>query len=260
MDQEIVIILKALLLPPGILILLFLISLLFIRGLFGKILLTLTLAIFYMLSTPIVATTLIAGLERHIFVTPDEVIASKAEAIVVLGGGIYREGPEYGGSTIKGDLLERVRYAAWLHKRTNLPIIVSGGSVSMSGKITPEAKLAGRVLKQEFGCKVLATEDKSTTTWENALFTSRLLKTQGINKIVLVTHAWHMPRAVNSFKQNDVDVFAAPTIFSTGKLDLGNSMIREWLPDSSALRSSYLALHEYLGMTWYRTRLLIGIN
>ncbi len=258
MDQEIVIILKALLLPPGGLILLLFISLLFIRGLFGKLLLTLTLAMFYLLSTPLVATNLMAGLEQHIFVTPEEIIASEAEAIVVLGGGVYKEAPEYGGDTIKGLLLERVRYAAWLHKRTNLPIIVSGGNIDQ--KLPPEAKLASLVLKEEFGCTVLAMEEKSKNTWENAQFTKQLLKTHGIKKVALVTHTWHMPRAERAFKQNGIDLLAAPTIFSKGRLDITNSKTIDWLPDASALRNSYLALHEYIGMYWYRVKVLIGIN
>ncbi len=258
MDQETVTILKALLLPPGGIILLLLIALLFIRGLFGKILFTLTLAGFYLLSTPFVATNLIAGLERHIFVTPEEIMAGKAEAIVVLGGGIYEEGPEYGGPTIKGELLERVRYAAWLQKRTNLPIIVSGGNIDK--RQSSEAKLASKVLKEEFGCTVLATEDNGTSTWENSLFTSRLLQTHGIGKVALVTHAWHMPRAMSVFQQNKIDVIAAPTIFSRGKLDLNNSLIMDWIPNPKAFRNSYLALHEYVGMAWYRVRVLTGFN
>ncbi len=258
MDQGIVIILKALLLPPGGIILLLLISLLFIRGLFGKILLTLTLAIFYLLSTPIVSTNMLAGLEQQVFITPEEIIASKAEAIVILGGRVYEEGPEYGGDTIKGLMLERVRYAAWLQKRTNLPIIVSGGSINP--EFPPESKLASKVLKEEFGCKVIATEEQSRNTWENALFTSRVLNTNGINKVALVTHTWHMPRALSAFRQNRVDVIAAPTIFSTGRKGITDGKVEDWLPGAAELRNSYLALHEYVGMAWYRAKLLIGIN
>jgi len=258
MDQDIVNILKALLLPPGGLILLLLISLLFIRGVFGKLLLTLSLVTFYLLSTPIVSTNLLAGLEQHIFVSPEEIVASKAEALVVLGGGIYEEGPEYGGNTIKGTTLERVRYVAWLHKRTNLPIIVSGGGIDP--ELPPESKLASQVLKEEFGCKVLATEDKSKNTWENALFTSRVLNTNEINKVALVTHAWHMPRALSAFKQNRVDVIAAPTIFSKGRKSLTDGKLEDWLPDDKGLSNSYTALHEHVGMAWYRAKLLIGIN
>jgi uncharacterized SAM-binding protein YcdF (DUF218 family) len=154
-------------------------------------------------------------------------------------------------------MLERVRYAAWLHKRTNLPIIVSGGGIQK--RRAPEAKLAGQVLKEEFGCKVLATEDKSKSTWENAQFTGRILKNQGINKVALVTHTWHMPRAMTAFKRNRVDVLAAPTIYSKGRINVNSSQLTDWLPDSIAFRDSYLALHEYLGIVWYRVRESVGI-
>jgi uncharacterized SAM-binding protein YcdF (DUF218 family) len=257
MDQETVNILKSLILPPGGLIMLGLLSLLFSRRLFGKLLLTLTLALFYLLSTPFIATNLIAGLERHIFVTPKEILSSKAEAIVVLCGGRYEDALEYGGDSIKELSLERVRYAAWLHKRTNLPIIVSGGG--MDRQQTSEAKLASQVLTEEFGSKVLATEDKSVNTWENALFTSKLLKTLGIKKVALVTHAWHMPRAMKVFSLNGVDTIAAPTIFTSGKITVTRSLTKDWLPGSRALRNSYYALHEYIGMAWYRLRDLAGL-
>jgi uncharacterized SAM-binding protein YcdF (DUF218 family) len=257
MDQDTVIILKEILLPPGGFILLLLISLLFIRGLFGKLLLTLTLVTFYLCSTPYVATNLMARLEQHIFITPEEIIDSKAKAIVVLGGGIYEEGPEYGGDTIKGMMLERVRYAAWLHKRTNLPIVISGGSAPYMS--TSEAKLASQVLKEEFGCTVLSTEDNSRNTWENAELTSTALRSQGIYKVALVTHSWHMPRAVRVFQQNQIEVVAAPTIFSRGKLNINNSELRDWLPSSIALNDSRRALHEYIGAVWYRIKPLLGI-
>ncbi len=257
MDQETVIILKSLILPPGGLILFGLISLLFIRRIFGKILLALTLTLLYLLSTPFVADNMMAGLERYIFLTPEEVTASKAEAIVVLCGGRYQGAPEYGGDTIRGLSLERMRYAAWLQKRTKLPIIVSGGSVDK--KRIPEAILGSQVLKDEFGSQVLATEDKSVNTWENALFTSRLLSSLGIKKVALVTHAWHMPRAMKVFSLNKVDAIAAPTIFSQGRITVTQSQASDWLPDSKALRDSYYALHEYLGLYWYRLKDMTGI-
>jgi uncharacterized SAM-binding protein YcdF (DUF218 family) len=154
-------------------------------------------------------------------------------------------------------MLERVRYAAWLQKRTSLPIIVSGGSVKTREE--SEAKLASQVLKQEFSSNVLSVEERSRNTWENAQFTSSELKKNGINKIALVTHTWHMPRAMHMFKKNRIDVIAAPTIFSKGKLSINNSEIIDWLPRSKAFRNSGLALHEYIGMYWYQAKELIGI-
>ncbi len=257
MDQEIVIILKNILLPPGGLLLLGLLALVSGR-IVGKIILAVTLLLFYLLSTPFVANNLMAGLERHIFLTPEEVNSSQAQAIVVLAGGLYEEAPEYGGDSIKAFSLERARYAAWLQRRTSLPIIVTGGDLAKRG--ISEAKLISQTLKEEFGSKILATEDKSTSTWQNALFTSRILKSKGIKKVALVTHAWHMPRAVEVFKLHMVDVVAAPTIFSSGRSSINRSLKRDWLPNAKAFRDSYLALHEHLGMAWYRLKELAGLT
>ena len=177
---------------------------------------------------------------------------------MVLAGGRYEEGPEYGGDSIKGFSLERARYAAWLQRRTELPIVVSGGDLGQRG--TSEAKLISQVLKQEFGSKVLATEDKSSSTWENAKFTRQVLRTHGIKKVALVTHAWHMPRAVKVFQQNRIEVIAAPTIFSNGSHNITSSLKQDWLPSSRAFRNSYLALHEHLGLYWYQLREMAGFS
>ncbi|MCP3672804.1 MAG: YdcF family protein [Gammaproteobacteria bacterium] len=259
MDQEIVNILKNILLPPGGLLLLGVLSLALSGRLFGKILLTLTLVSFYLLSTQFVATNLIAGLERHIFVTPEEITSSKAEAILVLASGRYEDALEYGGGdTIKGMSLERARYAAWLQRRTELPILVAGGDLRDRG--ISEAKLISQVLKEEFGRKVLATEEKSKSTWENILLTRQLLESHGIKKVALVTHAWHMPRAMQMFQDSEIDAIAAPTIFSTGKLTVSRSQTQDWLPNSSAFRESHIALHEYLGIAWYQIKRLAGLS
>ena len=51
-----------------------------------------------------------------------------AQAIVVLGGGLYFDTPEYGGDTVGGSTLERLRYAATIARKTNLPVLVTGGA------------------------------------------------------------------------------------------------------------------------------------
>jgi uncharacterized SAM-binding protein YcdF (DUF218 family) len=248
--QEIVWIVKALILPPGGILLLALLGLALGRRFAGKLFIVVALAGLYLLSTPFGAERLLAGLERYPALSTQDIRSSTAEAIVVLGGGRYPNAPEYGGDTVGGLQLERLRYAARLARQTGLPVIPSGGNAMREGP--PEALLAKQALEQAFGVRVEAIEDKSRTTWENAYLTKELLDRLGIGKVLLVTHAWHMPRAVEIFRRADVDVIPAPTAFYHSD-DLEQELT-DWLPSAQSLLLSYFALHEYLGRVWYGMR------
>ncbi len=253
MGQEIIWVVKPLILPPGGMVLMGVIGLALGRRFLGRLLVVMALALLYLFSTPFVADRLIAGLERVPALDRAAIDRSGAEAILVLAGGRYSDAPEYGRDTANGRLLLRLRYAAWLARRSGLPVIASGGSGADRGE--PEARLMRRILEQEFGVPVAATEERSRTTWENAQMSADLLRERGIERVLLVTQAWHMPRAVASFRAAGVDVVPAPTAFYHKKED-GEFSAGDWLPDPTALLYSYFALHEYLGALWYRLRAL----
>lgn len=251
MGQEVIWVGKSLILPPGGLVLLGLLGLsLGCRRFFGGLLVLLALAGLYILSTPFIANQLMAGVETYPALTRQEVHDSGAEAIVVLGGGRYSDAEEYGGDTVNSLLLERIRYAAWLARRSGLPVIPSGGSVERGRQA--EAQLAKEILEREFGVTVAAVEDRSRTTWENAHMTADTLKALGLQKVLLVSHAMHMPRAVAVFRRAGVAVVPAPTGFyhKSDQVD----QLSDWLPSAGALLHSYYALHEYLGRAWYSVR------
>lgn len=251
MGQETVWIIKMMLLPPGGIIILGLISLLLgRRSLLGGLLFTLTLAALYLFSAPYIANRLMQEVETMPALSATAIENSDAQAIVVLGGGRYEDAPEYSGDTVNSLLLERLRYAAFLSRRTGLPVIPSGGS-RLSSEI-PEAVLARQTLREEFKIPVLAIEEKSRTTWENATMTAALLRQLGIAKVFLVTHAMHMPRAMEMFRRADVEPIAAPTGFY--HRDDSLSPFTDWLPSPKAMQFSYFALHELLGAAWYRVR------
>ncbi len=248
MEQEIVWTLKTLALPPGILVLTGLFGLLTRSRIFGKLILFATLAALYLLSTPIISNQLMAAQERIAALTQRQIETTDAGAIVVLGGGRRETAPEYGGDTVSTATLERLRYAARLARATGLGVIPTGG-IRYPGQ-TPEAALMRVVLEEDFQVKVTATEEKSRTTRENAEMTASLLRKMGIDKVLLVTHASHMPRSIEAFERMGVTVTAAPTAFehttaNRPPLDL-------WLPSAGKLHNSSRALHEYLGRWWYR--------
>ena len=188
-------------------------------------------------SMPVVADHLLAWVDTA---PPMDIAqARNAQAIVIVGGGVRRDTPEYGGDTLSGLALERVRYGARVARLTQLPILVTGGSV-LGG--TPEALLMKATLEQEFGVPVRWAEVNSRTTHENAARSAEILRAEGVTRIVLVTHGMHMRRAIAEFEAEGLAIVAAPT----GKHVPGRDNVFDFLPSMSGLSASYYASYEIL--------------
>ena len=234
--------------PPGSNIMLALLGLLlrpFARRL-AAVVMFVAVGSLYAFSTAIVADALERGLYEHPALSP-ETDLSAAEAIVVLGGGSYRDPLDDEGLDAAGSsTLERLRHAASLHRRTGLPLLVTGGTVS---GMPPEAGLMARSLKNDFGLSVRFVEDRSQNTAENAAHSAPLLAEARITHIVLVTHATHMSRAVSAFEHQGLKVVPAPVV--TGDVPLS---VTACLPGAGALAGSAAALREYVGRLWYQAR------
>lgn len=216
------------------------------RPLIARILLTASFGLLWLLSTPYFAEALLHGLEGKPFVNDTK--KPQADAIVVLGGGTYFHAPEYGGDTVSKESLERLRYAAKLYHETWKPILVTGGT-PLDNNLS-EAEQMKQVLEHEFNVPVQWTEGASDNTLENARLCRQLLKQAGIDRIYLVTHAWHMPRAVQVFQAAGFQVVPAPTAYTTRyRIDL-----LAFVPNAYALRDSRIFLHELIGMLWYRLK------
>lgn len=166
--------------------------------------------------------------------------ARSAQAIVILGGGIRRDAPEYGGDTLGRLTLERVRYGAWVARRVKLPVLVSGGSVYGG---TPEAALMKRALEEEFGVEVRWAESASRDTRSNARESAKILLPLGITDVLLVAHAFDMPRASAEFHAAGLRPRPAPTGVA-GAFGVDHPL--ELMPAMSALQGSYYALYELL--------------
>jgi len=240
--------LVAFLLPPGLLILFLAGGLLLRRARprTARALFVSGLGGLYLLSMPLLANWLIALWESP----PERVIARDAQAIVVLGGGRYLQAPEYGGDTVSAETLVRLRYAAHLQRATGLPLLVSGGRPD--GGESSEARAMKHVLEKDFAVAVRWQEGDSDNTLQNARYSHRLLRPQGIANVILVTHAWHMPRARFAFEQSGFSIIPAPT----GHVTHGPLTVLDFLPDARALRKSAWVVHEMIGLFWYRLRLL----
>jgi uncharacterized SAM-binding protein YcdF (DUF218 family) len=240
-------VLKALVLPPGIFVLLLLLAVLSWRTVLGRMLAVITAAGLYLLSTPFMAGWLAAGLETAPPADPAALRTQGAQAIVVLMAGRQTAAPETGGDTVSRLSMDRLLHAVRLQRATALPLIVSGGRAGADGP--PLAELAAQVLRDDFGVTPLALETESNTTWENAHYLADLLRERAIAKVAVVTHAWHMPRALYSLEQAGVAAQPAPTYYIHRAPP---REWRDWLPDAGSLANSANLLHEYLGLAWYR--------
>jgi len=200
----------------------------------------------YALSTPWVGGLLQKSLEISAPVSPAQL--KTADAIVVLGSGRHLAAAEYGGDTLNGRSLERLRYAALLHRTSGLPILVTGGKPG--GGTLAEGRIMQHVLSSEYGMAPRWVEDKALTTWDNARLSARLLHDSSIKRIVLVTHAWHLRRAVPLFEAQGLSVIPAGIQFSSTRID----SFLDVLPTPAGLRDSTFALHEWLGILWYKLR------
>lgn len=168
---------------------------------------------------------------------------SRAQAIVILGGGQRLVMPEYGFPVPNRLTLERLRYGARLAKLSGLPVLVSGGAAP--GKIG-EAVTMARSLREDFQVTSRWQEAKSLDTADNARFSSEILRAAGIHHIVLVTHAAHMRRAMNEFTAQGLEVIPAPTGFLFQSS--AGSEFSDFLPSATAAYAGWYTLHEWLGL------------
>jgi uncharacterized SAM-binding protein YcdF (DUF218 family) len=175
-----------------------------------------------------------------------EVAARKPVAIVILGAGVEQFAPEYGVSSLQSGSLERLRYGLWLARETGAPVAFSGGTGWGQSDATPEATVAAKIAAEEFNRPIKWLEKESRDTRGNAALTLALLKAANINHVVLVTHGFHMPRALRDFAEaagTEIKVEPAP-------MGLARRLERpalEWMPSSRGFNQMRVVLRELVG-------------
>mgnify|MGYP000932371749 CR=1 FL=1 len=189
------------------------------------------------LSVPAVALRLARVLEPAPIVLSE---AQTAQAVVILGAGRSLGAHEWGGETVSAHGLVRVRYGAALARELGLPILLSGGRPGR-GRAS-EAALMQKVLLDELHTPARWLEEQSHNTGQNAQLSAQRLRADGIDRVVLVTSALHMPRAAANFRQQGLQVWPAPTDYqgqvpfawgqlipSAQGLALSTAVLREWV-------------------------------
>ncbi|HET9023184.1 MAG TPA: YdcF family protein [Burkholderiaceae bacterium] len=237
--------LSSLVLPPTSLVLLTLLGLLLLtsRPRFAVALMAFSQLTLLALAMPVVAGALARSLE------PPPLAADglkRAQAIVILAGGLNRSAIEWGGETVNDYTLQRVRYGAHLARLSGLPIYVTGGVPGDARH--SEAQLMAGVLQRDYAIQPKWVDQSAPTTRGNALMAASDLKPLGIQRVALVTTAIHMPRSKQAFEAAGFTVIAAPThYFAQRPFSLG-----QLAPGAGALVVSYLSLREWISRGWYR--------
>jgi uncharacterized SAM-binding protein YcdF (DUF218 family) len=196
----------------------------------------------YLLSIEPVKDFLLKPLETK-YHQPKEI---HGDVIVVLGGGSYNTG------ILTEDSLKRVLSGFILHKRLNIPIILSGGSAITN---LPEAEAMKGVLN-ELGVdkSMIFTDVNSRDTLQNAFFTKRICEKYGFGKVILVTSAYHMPRSVMVFEKAGLEVVPYPTDFKMDK----RYTVYSYFPKMNVLQDSTKAIREYVGLVAYQLHWLLS--
>jgi uncharacterized SAM-binding protein YcdF (DUF218 family) len=199
----------------------------------------------YLAATPALSTYLLQRVESAL---PQNVDFGEAQAIVVLGAGVRLGNGADIPDVLDALSLERVAIGAQAYRRLRLPVLVSGGRVA--GAALTEAALMRAALDENFAVPVAWNEDQSRSTWENAVYTAGLLQPQKLTTIVLVSHAWHLPRGLWAFERVGFKALPWPAPRTALRL----SRIGDFLPNFAALDDTFYALHEMIGEVYYRLR------
>lgn len=194
------------------------------------------------LATPLAAGFLAGSLDRA---TPAPAEASAPGAIVILGAEAAHGA---GGADVGPLTLERLRAGAALHRRLGLPILVTSGPVGPDD--LPLAALMAESLSADFGVAVRWVEPAANDTRTNARFSAAMLRADGVTSAQIVTHAWHMPRAMEAFAREAFPVVPAPV----RQLRLPDGRISDLLPRPDHLAIAWLALREWAGRAVYAVR------
>ncbi|MBK1727460.1 ElyC/SanA/YdcF family protein [Halorhodospira neutriphila] len=211
-----------------------------------------TLAALYLLGLEATAGLLLAPLERQYpaLLEPRAQVAAPVSHIVVLGEG-HRLDPRLPvtaqlNANAAVRLLEGVRLQRAFPDAT---LVLGGGAVFGE---TPNSAVMHRLLRAvglDPGAVVRLETPRNTV--EEARAVAGRVGGPGAGRVVLVTEASHMPRAVALFRGQGLDPVPAPTRHRVRGREAGaGPRLRDFLPSAEGLRMSERAFHEYLGLAW----------
>ena len=161
------------------------------------------------------------------------------KAIVVLGGACETPSVDRPLQPLAADSYTRSFYAAKLYNSAPpRPVLVTGSKCG--------ASLAHALESQGVPKTDILEEDRANNTHENAVYSSQILRSKGIDRVTLVTDAKSMLRAELCFRKESVTV--VPYLVGPGFI---RRDVSEFIPSWQAIRSNSDTFHEMAGLLWY---------
>jgi uncharacterized SAM-binding protein YcdF (DUF218 family) len=204
-----------------------------------------------LVSNPILVHLAVLSLECQN--RPAEEGEQKAEAIVVFASGVYPpKGPRLQ-AEMDEDTLQRCLHAVRLYNQgPHRLVIVSGGKANDDEPGPTCASVMGPFLRQ-LGVENsdLVLEERSRTTYENAVECAKLLKERDLHRVLLVVDAVDMPRAAGCLRKQGIDVLPSPCHYRAASLEVS---LFSFVPSPGAAKGFQRVWHEWLGLLWYWCR------
>lgn len=204
----------------------------------GNFLIIITI-LFSIVSMPLTSELLLNNLEKKY--SPPKKLTG--DCIIMLGGGSTYDSPDIDGSGhLSGFAANRLIETFKVYKRTNLPIIVSGGKLfAFNGNESKTART--NLISMGADPDMIFTEDNSRNTIENAKYCKKIMDNLGFKDPILVTSAFHMNRSMLIFKKIGIMPLACPCDYMTNtKIYFDPIML---LPNAASLFYSSIAIKEY---------------
>ena len=208
------------------------------------------LAILVLFSMEPVSNALFGGLEAQAVTTVDP--HKHYDAVILLGGLVDEKAMEKSGSLSMNDNNERLfgTLAVMREGRADYAII-SGAPVDPKTPYAEAAVLADQLVLLGVPRDKVIVEDKAMNTRENATYSAEIARARGFSKVLIVTSAFHMHRALACYEKAGMKVDTMPVDFRTYNPD---KVSGSWLPRASHLERSTAAIREWSGFYVYRAR------
>lgn len=211
----------------------------------GRIMIASGFLLLYLLSIGPVSHALLRPLETYAPPFKDRTV--KADAIVVLGGGVTDLSWTGQPSVPSNASLARLIKGIELYRKLRIPLVLVGGNGDPSRKVIPDAD----AMKQEATAlgvpsRDVIIENKSRDTIEGARALNQVIKGK---RIILVTSAFHLKRSDAMFKKAGFETIPVPTDYLSEEK---KNSFRSFIPHAGSLYASSAACREYLSLSWYR--------
>ncbi len=212
---------------------------------------TILIALLVILSLPVTGFLAMRTLEASY--PPNDRVPARGDTLLVLSAGLVLEDAAGGHARLDHESMVRCLHAVELYQRAGgCRMLLSGGKGDWT---VPGPTLAATMRDFVVALGVrpddIVLEEKSSTTYENAVNSRALLNEDPDERVWLVTEASHINRAERCFRKLGVVVTPAPCDHQTA---FWKFSVLAFLPSEGGLSQITRASHEWLGRAWYRLR------